>query len=149
MDISRKNIAFLLDRRGVTVNQAGVESGVDQPWLYKYMTEQIKKPNHEKIGLLERYFGVPPGSILYRDLTQPGALASQPTQLEQETMEAAVKLMAELEKFSPVVPDPATYAERLTIAAKVVAIYGASGILEGVGLPEPLLHYAAELRKRG
>ncbi len=150
MDIARRNIAHLMELRQVSTNQVGVESGVDQPWLHKYLKGTIRKANPEKIALLERYFGLSPGSILYRDLTQPDSLPpSQPTQLERQIMAAAVKLLQEMEEYSPVTPDPSTYADRLAIAAKVVRQDGVEGILDESTLDVALRHYAAELRKVG
>lgn len=150
MDIVRNNITHLLALR--EMNELGLanKAGIHQSWVTRFRKGKIRKQNPEKLGKIATALGVTTTQLMFADLTAPGAIpASQPTQLERETMAAAVKLVQELELLSPVPQDPDSFSERLTVAGKTVARFGREGILDGSNLNEALRHYAAELRKVG
>lgn len=151
MDIVRSNIAHLKALRGIKTDlELGIKSGAGQSWVSRYMAGKIAKSNPDKLALIARYLGVSASQLMWSDLTAPGAVApSHPTQLERETMAAAVKLVQELEALSPVPQDPSTFSDRLAIAGKAVDRFGHAGIIDGTKLNDALRHFAAELRKAG
>lgn len=150
MDIVRNNIRHLMNLRGLNELTLASAAGIYQSWLTRYMKAKIAKPNMEKLSAVANALGVSLNQLMFSDLTQPGAVPpSQPTQLEKETIAAAVKLVKELEDVSPVRQDPSTFSDRLAVAGKTVDRFGHDGILDGSKLNEALRHFAAELRRAG
>ncbi|WP_155761114.1 helix-turn-helix domain-containing protein [Stenotrophomonas maltophilia] len=149
-DLLRSNIRYLIEDRKLTEAEVGERSGVRQSWLNRYMRRLIVKASSAKISQLADFFGIPAGDLVWKDLTSPETKdASQPVGSEQEIVEAAVRLVRELEAMSPEPLPQETYGERLYIAMKVIRDEGAAGILDETALMPALRRFAAELRKTG
>lgn len=149
-DLPRRNLRHLIAINRTTAADAAVASGAGQSWVSRYMTGKISKPNPEKLAQLAAHFGVPISDLMWKDLSSSGAPSqSQPVGSERAIVEAAVKLVRELEAISPDAPSPDTYAERLYVAMKVVRDEGAEGVLDDSNVIVALRRFAAELRKTG
>lgn len=149
-DLIRSNIRHLLSIRGLSEAEAADRAGINQPWLNRFLRKDIKKANQEKMAQIAKALGVSAADLAYSDLTglaeQP---ASQPVGSERAIVEAAVRLVRELEAMSPEPLPQETYGERLYIAMKVIRDEGAAGILDETALMPALRRFAAELRKTG
>lgn len=149
-DLIRNNIKHLLNIRGLSEAEAADRAGINQPWLNRFLRKDIKKANQEKMAQIAKALGVSAADLTYSDLTgltdQP---ASQPVGSERAIVEAAVRLVRELEAMSPEPLPQETYGERLYIAMKVIRDEGAAGILDEMALMPALRRFAAELRKTG
>lgn len=149
-DILRANIRHLLREHSLTEAEAADRAGINQSWLNRFMRQDIKKANPEKIALLARVFGVSASDLSYSDLAKiEGQPASQPVGSERAIVAAAVKLVRELEAMSLEPLPQETYADRLFVAMKVIRDEGADGILDDAGMVPVLRRFAAELRKAG
>ncbi|WP_165931113.1 helix-turn-helix transcriptional regulator [Stenotrophomonas sp. ATCM1_4] len=149
-DLPRRNIRHLLHLRQTTAADAAVASGIGQSWVSRYLSGKISKPNPEKLGLLAAHLGVSASDLMWRDLTATDRpVESQPVGSERAIVEAAVKLVRELEAMSPEPSSPGDLAERLFVAMKVVRDEGANGILDDSNVIVALRRFAAELRKTG
>lgn len=149
-DILRNNIRHLLRERSLTEAEAADRAGINQSWLNRFMRQDIKKANPEKIALLARVFEVSASDLSYSDLAQlEDQPASQPVGSERAIVAAAVKLVRELEAMSLEPLPQETYADRLFVAMKVIREEGAGGILDEAGMVPVLRRFAAELRKAG
>ncbi|WP_202911067.1 helix-turn-helix domain-containing protein [Stenotrophomonas maltophilia] len=149
-DLLRSNIRYLIEDRQLTEAEVGERSGVRQSWLNRYMRRMIVKASSAKIAQLADFFGIPAGDLVWRDLTSTDSKdASQPVGSERAIVEAAVRLVRELEAMSPEPLPQETYGERLYIAMKVIRDEGAAGILDETALMPALRRFAAELRKTG
>lgn len=149
-DLIRNNIKHLLNIRGLSEAEAADRAGINQPWLNRFLRKDIKKANQEKMAQIAKALGVSAADLTYSDLTgltdQP---ASQPVGSERAIVEAAVRLVRELEAMSPEPLPQETYGERLYIAMKVIRDEGAAGVLDETALMPALRRFAAELRKTG
>lgn len=149
-DTLRNNIRHLLREKSLTEAEAADRAGINQSWLNRFMRQEIKKPNQEKMVLLASVLGVSASDLSYSDLAavddQP---ASQPLGSEREIVAAAVKLVQELEDMSTEPLPRETYADRLYVAMKVIRDEGAAGTLNDAGMMPMLRRFAAELRKAG
>ncbi len=149
-DLLRANIRHLLKAHSLTEAEAADRAGINQSWLNRFMRQDIKKANPEKIALLARVFGVSASDLSYSDLAaieqEP---ASQPVGSERAIVAAAVRLVRELEAMSTEPLPQETYADRLFVAMKVIREEGADGILDDTGMMPVLRRFAAELRKAG
>ncbi|MCC8671400.1 MAG: hypothetical protein EOO77_40390 [Oxalobacteraceae bacterium] len=135
-----------------------IEAGGPAEWARRYgrarwqqaqVSQWISEAKPKGIGRnlardLEAAMGLSSG-----ELDRPPSSASQDPRLERAIVEAAVKLVRELDAMSPQPPSPETYSTRLYIAMLVAREEGASGILEGQDLVGALRRFAAELRKAG
>jgi transcriptional regulator with XRE-family HTH domain len=149
-DLIRSNIRHLLNVRGLTEAEAADRAGINQPWLNRFLRQDIKKPNQEKLALLAKALGVSAGDLTFVDLAGTAAVSpSQPVGSERAIVAAAVKLVSEMEAMSPEPLPRETYAERLYVAMKVVQEEGASGVLDDSNVIVALRRFAAELRKTG
>lgn len=149
-DLIRSNIRHLLNARGLTEAEAADRAGINQPWLNRFLRQDIKKPNQEKLALLAKALGVSAGDLTFVDLSgMQVQQASQPVGSERAIVEAAVKLVSELEAMSPEPMPKETYAQRLYVAMKVVQDEGAAGVLDDSNVIVALRRFAAELRKTG
>lgn len=152
MDILRGNIEHLRGAR--SINEVGIQSGAGQSWLQRFMNPTkpsgIHKPNVEKITLVARYFGVPYGDLISKDLTgtRPAG-SSQPTGQEQEIVHAAVTLLHYFDDLAAEPPPRETYAARLFIAMQVVQEEGVEGIQDGSRMVSASRTLAARLRAAG
>lgn len=149
-DTLRANIRHLLRERSLTEAEAADRAGINQSWLNRFMRQEIKKANQEKIALLAGVLGVSAQELSYSDFAGiEGQSASQPVGSEREIVAAAVKLVRELEAMSPEPLPQETYADRLYVAMKVIRDEGAAGTLDDAGMMPMLRRFAAELRKAG
>lgn len=149
-DPLRNNIRHLLRQKSLTEAEAADRAGINQSWLNRFMRQDIKKANPEKIALLAKVFGVSVGDLSYSDLAAvDGQPASQPVGSERAIVAAAVKLVRELEAMSTEPMPQETYADRLFVAMKVIRDEGAEGVLDDAGMMPVLRRFAAELRKAG
>ncbi|HEL7630547.1 TPA: helix-turn-helix transcriptional regulator [Stenotrophomonas maltophilia] len=149
-DLIRNNIRHLLNIRGLSETEAAEKAGINQPWLNRYLRKDIKKANQEKVTQIAKALGVSAAELAYSDLTgltEPPA--SQPVGSERAIVEAAVRLVRELEAMSPDPQSEDTYAERLYIAMKFVRDEGMVGVIDETALMPALRKFAAELRKTG
>ncbi|MBV6687320.1 hypothetical protein KV692_05360 [Xanthomonas euvesicatoria pv. physalidis] len=118
-------------------------------WQQAQVSQWISEAKPKGIGRnlardLEAAMGLAPGEL---DRQESGP--SQDPRLERAIVEAAVKLVRELDAMSPQPPPPETYATRLYLAMLVAREEGAAAILEGQDLVGALRRFAAELRKAG
>lgn len=118
-------------------------------WQQAQVSQWISEAKPKGIGRnlardLEVAMGLSAG-----ELDRPPSEASQDPRLERDIVEAAVKLVRELDAMSPIPPPPETYSTRLYIAMLVAREEGASGIIGGQDLVGALRRFAAELRKAG
>lgn len=149
-DLPRRNLKHLIRTHQTSAAEAAAASGAGQSWVSRYIRGIIAKPNPEKIGQLAAHFGVTASDMMWRDLSGLSSpAASQPVGSEQAIVEAAVKLVGELEAMSPEPLPRETYAERLYVAMKVVRDEGAAGVLDDSNVIVALRRFAAELRKTG
>ncbi len=149
-DLPRRNLRYLIESHRTTAADAAVASGAGQSWVSRYMSGKISKPNPEKLGQLAAHFGVSASDLMWKDLSGGAAKPqSQPVGSERAIVEAAVKLVRELEAIAPEHSSPDTYAERLYVAMRVVRDEGAEGVLDNSNVIVALRRFSAELRKTG
>lgn len=149
MDIARQNIRHLMSLRGLSGPDLQAASGVGQSWISRWLNAGIRKTDPERLAAIAKVFGVTVADLMFTDLTTLDRLPSQPTQLEQQILDAAVKLVQDLEAYSPFPADPKTYSNRLRIAMIVAQEEGAEGILDGSKTETALRRFAAQLRQAG
>lgn len=142
------NIKLLAERRGLKQAQLGKAAGVDQSTVSRILKTETSNPGYQTVQRLAEFFGVGMDDLVNRDLMEDDS-PSQPVGSEQEIVEAAVRLVRELEAMSPEPLPQETYGERLYIAMKVIRDEGAAGILDETALMPALRRFAAELRKTG
>lgn len=142
------NIKLLAERRGLKQAQLGKAAGVDQSTVSRILKTETSNPGYQTVQKLAEFFGVGMDDLVNRDLLE-GETPSQPVGSEQEIVEAAVRLVRELEAMSPEPQPEDTYAERLYVAMKIVRDEGAAGVLDESALVPTLRRFAAELRKTG